>query len=96
MSPKITFDTEQITGTSDRLATASRGIQTELETLEAEALKLMGSWSGEAREAYREAQMKWSASLVEMRRILDRASTAGHAAAGRYGSIKERGKGRWG
>lgn len=92
---KMRFDPEALQATAGRLAEATAGIQAKIDVLEAEAAKLIGSWSGEAADAYRRAQAEWNASLRTMNGVLRSATQATDASAARYAAARAKVAERW-
>lgn len=62
---------EQVTALSNEIRTGANGIRSELDRLESEVGKLRSAWSGEAQNAYDQAQAKWSKSLTELQQLLE-------------------------
>jgi len=60
---------EQLTAA---IASANEEIAADLATLEARVSTLRGEWAGEASDAYRVAQQKWTAAVDEMNSLLGR------------------------
>lgn len=60
----------QVTALAGQIRSGSNNIKSTLENLESEVNKLKGAWSGEALEAYNQAQQKWTASVSEMQQLL--------------------------
>jgi 6 kDa early secretory antigenic target len=60
----------QVSALAGQIRTGSQNIKSTLEHLESEVNKLKGAWSGEALEAYNQAQQKWTASVTEMQQLL--------------------------
>jgi len=60
----------QVSALAGQIRTGSNNIKSTLENLESEVNKLKGAWSGEALEAYNQAQQKWTASVNEMQQLL--------------------------
>jgi len=60
----------QVTALAGQIRSGSQNIRTTLDHLESEVNKLKGAWSGEALEAYNQAQTKWNASVSEMQQLL--------------------------
>ena len=52
------------------IETAIALMQNALDNLEAEALRLSSGWSGEAQVAYREAQARWSESMIRLTQVI--------------------------
>lgn len=59
-------------------------MNTELEDLKADVMRLMGTWEGEAQEAYRAKQKQWDDSAEELNKVLSSIGTAVQDALGRY------------
>lgn len=89
------FDPDALHATAARLADATAAIRQRLDDLDAEAGTLIGSWSGEAAEAYRQAQQEWNVSLNRMNRILHSATRATDASAVRYATARAKVAERW-
>jgi WXG100 family type VII secretion target len=68
----------------EKLRSAVQSIETELSTLDAEAVRLRSSWSGEAAAAYDRAHADWTRSLVALHAALDRAATGAQSAVDRH------------
>ena len=62
------------TGAADLVKTAS-DISSRLDALEGDLKPLEGSWTGSAREAYREAQAAWDRAIAEMIGLLQQSGT---------------------
>jgi 6 kDa early secretory antigenic target len=60
----------QVSALAGQIRTGSNNIKSTLENLESQVNKLKGAWSGEALEAYNQAQVKWTASVTEMQQLL--------------------------
>ena len=60
----------QVTALAGQIRTGSQNIRSTLDNLESEVNKLKGAWSGEALEAYNQAQRTWSTSVSEMQQLL--------------------------
>jgi 6 kDa early secretory antigenic target len=95
MGQKLRFDPDALQGTAGRLAEAMAGIQSRIDALEAEASTLIGSWSGEAADAYRQAQQEWTVSLRNLNAVLGSASRATEASAVRYAAARTKIAERW-
>ncbi len=96
MTNKLRFDPGSLQATAARLAEATAAIQGQLDALEAEADTLIGRWSGEAADAYRRAQVQWTASLRNMNSVLQSSSRAADASAARYATARAAVAERWG
>lgn len=92
---KIRFDPEALQATAAQLAEATAGIQDHIDTLEAEAATLIGSWNGEAADAYRRAQQAWNTNLRTMNGVLRSATRAAETSAARYASARAKVAERW-
>ncbi|MDU0366964.1 WXG100 family type VII secretion target [Microbacterium sp. NPDC089180] len=95
MSPRMSFDPALISETASNLRSAADGIQAHLAQLESEASRLQSAWSGEAMEAYRTAQQKWTAGLRALNGIVADASRAGQASSDRYAAAQSTVEGIW-
>ena len=60
----------QVTALAGQIRTGSQNIRSTLDTLEREVNALKGAWSGEALEAYNQAQRSWSTSVTQMQELL--------------------------
>lgn len=60
----------QVSALAGQIRNGSNNIKSTLDGLESEVNKLKGAWSGEALEAYNQAQRKWTASIGEMQQLL--------------------------
>lgn len=92
---KVRYDPESLQSTAALLAEATEGIQARLDALEAEASTLIGSWSGEAADAYRRAQHEWNASLHSLNTVLRSARRATETSAARYATARDKIAARW-
>lgn len=75
---------EQVQALSQSIGQGANGIQQELDELDGKVQQLIGSWDGEAKEAYYQAQRDWNQKLAEIRDILSRISTATSNIATQY------------
>lgn len=62
----------RLQGLAGSLRVANGQIQEELDALDRAVAILQSRWSGEAQDAYDEAQSSWTARLAEMNRVLSR------------------------
>jgi early secretory antigenic target protein ESAT-6 len=60
----------QVSALAGQIRSGSQNIKSTLENLESEVNKLKGAWSGEALEAYNQAQRNWTVSVTEMNQLL--------------------------
>ena len=60
----------QVSALAGQSRSGSQNIKSTLDNLESEVNKLKGAWSGEALEAYNQAQRNWTASVNEMQQLL--------------------------
>lgn len=92
----FTVRPEQVHTLSESIKTGANGIQQELETLDGKVQKLIGSWDGDAKEAYYAAQRDWDKKLTEIREILTKISSATDTIATQYTATDQKAAGYFG
>lgn len=84
MNVQYSMKPEQMRELTGRLEAAVRGIEAELDQLEARVVVLRGAWTGDAADAYDRAHAEWATSIQRMRELLGRAATAQAGALDRH------------
>ena len=85
----------QVSALAGQIRTGSNNIKSTLENLESEVNKLKGAWSGEALEAYNQAQQKWTASVNEMQQLLTQIAGKTEEISQQYTSTDKSAAGRF-
>lgn len=85
----------QVTALAGQIRTGSQNIRTTLDSLESEINKLKGAWSGEALEAYDQAQRKWTSSVNEMQQLLTQIAGKTEEISQQYTSTDKSAAGRF-
>jgi WXG100 family type VII secretion target len=85
----------QVTALAGQIRTGSQNIRTTLDQLESEINKLKGAWSGEALEAYDQAQRKWTGSVNEMQQLLTQIAGKTEEISQQYTSTDKSAAGRF-
>ncbi|WP_295829286.1 WXG100 family type VII secretion target [uncultured Microbacterium sp.] len=75
---------ESLHAAAARLRSESARIDSTLSGLDSEVARLRGQWEGAAQTAYNNAQQQWSATLEQMRDVLQRISNATDSIADDY------------
>ncbi|GIG27059.1 WXG100 family type VII secretion target [Cellulomonas denverensis] len=86
---------EQVVALSGQIRGGANGIRAELDTLESKVSALRANWSGQAQEAYDQAQRSWNASLGELQQLLERIASATEQIASTYSSADKSSAGRF-
>jgi 6 kDa early secretory antigenic target len=87
--PYIKVDPERLVESVDALRSATLGIESELERLDAEVLGLQTAWSGVARDAYAQAQDQWRREMTDLNRMLSEVARRLAAVAARYTAAQQ-------
>ncbi|RLP82434.1 WXG100 family type VII secretion target [Mycetocola lacteus] len=91
----MSVQTAQVGALSQQIRGGAQGIKSELDRLESEVGRLRASWSGEAQNAYDDAQRRWNASLTEMQQLLERISSSTDQIAQTYTQTDKSAAGRF-
>lgn len=91
----IRVDHNALAGASQDLLTAAKNIETRLDNLEADLKPLESSWSGSAKEAYRQAKLQWDKAMMEMNLLLKDVSGAVESSNQEYRLADKRGADRF-
>jgi early secretory antigenic target protein ESAT-6 len=86
---------EQVIALAQQIRGGANGIKSQLEQLESEVGKLRSSWSGEAQNAYDDAQRKWNQSLVALNTLLEQISSKTEEISQGYVSTDKSAAGRF-
>ncbi|MFZ4841585.1 WXG100 family type VII secretion target [Mycetocola saprophilus] len=95
MMESMSVQTAQVSALSQQIRGGAQGIKSELDRLESEVGRLRASWSGEAQNAYDDAQRRWNASLTEMQQLLERISSSTDQIAQTYTQTDKSAAGRF-
>jgi WXG100 family type VII secretion target len=90
---EVKFDS--IDAMAQRLRTAYGEIEKLLAALDARANTLRAGWSGQASDAYADAQARWLASMRELSGVLDAAQAEADRAQQRFRQTEQRNAARW-
>jgi len=81
MTIKITYGT--VVAAADDIRNAAKDLESQLEALNSRVQKVVGTWDGEAREAFHAKHQGWDANVRGLRSTLDAiANGLDNAAAG--------------
>lgn len=80
----LKFDQDVLLQSSATFADARAAIGNELSGLSSTAARLSGQWTGEANEAFNDAQVRWDDAFQKLTAILDSTTQALDAAAQQY------------
>lgn len=75
---------EQLYAMAESVATTSKGIERDLEELNAKVARLRASWDGSAKEAYEQAQARWTQQLQALQGHLAKISQAANQISTSY------------
>jgi WXG100 family type VII secretion target len=71
---RVAVDHDAVADTVARLALTVRGLERELDALDAAATQLKAAWTGDAQNAYARAHREWSAAIRDMKALLAEAT----------------------
>lgn len=89
MSHPIDVEPADLRHVASVLDSATSAIELDVSTLESTLGPLSASWTGEASEAYQDAQSAWNDSMRHLRSLLGAISTMADAAADSYDKVDE-------
>lgn len=76
MPSSISVQPGQVSQLSANIMKGADDIQSDLNDLDQKVNKLIGSWEGDAQEAYRSAQSKWTQQVTDIRNLLNQIGSA--------------------
>ncbi|MFF1539701.1 WXG100 family type VII secretion target [Microbacterium sp. NPDC058269] len=71
---RVAVDHDAVAATVAQLALTVRGLERELDALDAAATQLKDTWTGDAQNAYERAHREWSAAICDMKTLLAEAT----------------------
>jgi early secretory antigenic target protein ESAT-6 len=84
-----------LAGGAQGIMATYRQLQSTLENLESQLAPMVGSWTGDAREAYFQQKKKWDDASAAMALILSQMGSAVDNANSNYQAAENSNMGRW-
>jgi early secretory antigenic target protein ESAT-6 len=85
----------EIAAAASTITTQSKEIDTVLDDIRREVVRVLGSWEGEGSETYKASQDKWDAAAADLNAVLAAIGTAVQQAGEAYQQAEKQNVARW-